>query len=86
MAARKAEMTTDDDQGGPLLDPHLSESLEARDREKPIPGGEPECPACGSPMVRSVEAHPAPRADDSPFRIRLVCTGPVCRRWTVYDW
>lgn len=70
---------------GPLLDPEQARELEAVDREHPIPGGEPECPACGADMIRSVEEHPAPRSDDSPFRVRLVCSSEDCRRWTVYD-
>lgn len=75
-----------DDNLGPLLDPEQAEELEAADRERPIPGGEPECPACGEEMIRSVEKHPAPRAGGSPFRVRLVCPAEECRRWTVYDW
>lgn len=75
-----------DDNLGPLLDPEQAQELEEVDRGKPIPGGEPECPACGSEMLRSVEKHPAPRSDESPFRVRLVCTSEPCRRWTVYDW
>lgn len=75
-----------DDDLGPLLDPEQAEELEAADREHPIPGGEPTCPACGAEMIRSVEERPAPRADDSPFRVRLVCSSEGCRRWTVYDW
>ena len=75
-----------DDNLGPLLDPEQAKELEEVDREQPIPGGEPTCPACGSGMVRSVEKHPAPRAGGSPFRVRLVCGAESCRRWTVYDW
>ncbi len=75
-----------DDNLGPLLDPEQSSGLEALDREHPGPGGEPNCPACESPMARMVERHPAPRTDESPFRVRLVCTSAECRRWTVYDW
>lgn len=78
-------MTTDDNLG-PLLDAEQAEALEALDRRKPAPGGEPDCPVCGSSMVRLVEKHPAPRADDSPFRVRLVCSSSTCGRWTVYDW
>lgn len=77
---------TFDDNLGPLLDVEQAGKLEARDRAKPGPGGEPDCPACGGPMVRMVERHPAPRSDDSPFRVRLVCAAEDCRRWTVYDW
>lgn len=71
---------------GPLLDPEQAEDLEARDRQKPGPGGEPNCPACGARMVRLVERHPAPRSDASPFRVRLVCSAAECRAWTAYDW
>lgn len=71
---------------GPLLDPEQSEELEARDREHPGPGGEPECPVCSARMVRRVEDHRAPRAGESPFRVRLVCSSEDCRAWTVYDW
>lgn len=78
-------MTTNDNLG-PLLDPLQAEELERLDRDRPIPGGEPECPECGAEMVRTVEEHPAPRADDSPFRVRLICGNEECRRWTVYDW
>lgn len=77
---------TPDDALGPLLDPLRAVELEARDREHPAPGREPACPECGEEMVRMVEAHPAPRSDDSPFRVRLVCSAEDCRRWTVYDW
>lgn len=79
-------MTPADDDLGPLLDPLVAEELERVDRENPIPDGEPECPECGATMIRSVEEHPAPRAGDSPFRVRLVCGDEDCRRWTVYDW
>lgn len=75
-----------DDNLGPLLDPEQAAELERMDREHPIPGGEPSCPRCGAEMVRRVERHPAPRADDSPFRVRLVCGDEECRGWTVYDW
>ena len=78
-------MVTDDNLG-PLLDPEQARELEEADRENPIPGGAPDCPACGAEMVRSVEDHPAPRAGDSPFRVRLICSDARCRRWTVYDW
>ncbi|MDP2479641.1 MAG: hypothetical protein Q8W51_09325 [Candidatus Palauibacterales bacterium] len=77
---------TQDDNLGPLLDLEQAAELEERDRARPIPGGEPECPACGAPMVRRVERHPYPRGGSSPFRVRLVCTAEDCRRWTVYDW
>lgn len=75
-----------DDNLGPLLDAEQAAALEERDREHVGPGHEPECPECGAPVVRMVEAHPAPRSDDSPFRVRLVCSAEECRRWTVYDW
>lgn len=75
-----------DDNLGPLLDPEQARELEEADRERPIPGGEPSCPACGSGMLRSVEKPRAPKSDGSPFRVRLVCTDESCRRWTVYDW
>jgi len=71
---------------GPLLGPGQAEAVEAADRENPIPRGSPDCPECGAPMVRRVERHPSPRADDSPFRVRLICSSEECRRWTVYDW
>lgn len=72
--------------GGRLLDPRKAETVEAEDRQKPIPGGEPECPLCGGSMVRHVEKHPAPRGGGSPFRVRLVCSVAECGAWTVYDW
>ena len=71
---------------GRLLDPSNADAVEAADREKPIPGGAPHCPLCGSEMLRHVEKHPAPRGDDSPFRVRLVCPSDECGAWTVYDW
>lgn len=71
---------------GPLLDPEQSEALEARDRQHSGPGGEPACPRCETTMVRLVEEHRAPRSDDSPFRVRLICSAEDCRAWTVYDW
>ena len=46
---------------GALLDPEASDSLEAEDRKKPIPGGEPDCPRCATKMTRRVERYPAPR-------------------------
>lgn len=75
-----------DEDLGPLIDPERSGELEEADRDDPIPGGAPDCPLCGSAMTRHVEAHPAPRAGDSPFRVRLVCSSEECRGWTVYDW
>ena len=71
---------------GPLLDFEKATELEALDRQKAIPGGEPPCPACGTRMTRHVERHPAPRGGGSPFRVRLVCPSADCRSWTVYDW
>lgn len=69
-----------------LLDPEASDLLEAEDRKKPIPGGEPDCPRCATKMTRRVEKYPAPRGGSSPFRVRLVCPNKQCRSWTVYDW
>jgi hypothetical protein len=83
------EERSDPDSGPPagsLLDPESSVELEAADREKPIPGGEPDCPRCGTRMTRRVERHPAPRGGSSPFRVRLVCPKEECGAWTVYDW
>lgn len=71
---------------GGLLDPEEAEQLEARDRKKAIPGGEPDCPRCASKMTRHVERHPAPKGGGSPFRVRLVCTSEACGCWTAYDW
>ncbi len=75
-----------DENVGPLLDSEQSEALEAHDRAHAGPGGEPQCPRCEGPMTRMVEEHPAPRGDDSPFRVRLVCNSPECLAWTVYNW
>ncbi len=75
-----------EDNLGPLLDAEQSAPLEQHDRKHPGPGGEPDCPRCDAKMVRRVEVHPAPRSDDSPFRVRLVCASEECRCWTVYDW
>lgn len=75
-----------DDNLGPFIDPEQADELERADRSNPIPGGEPECPLCGSAMQRMVEKYPAPRGGDSPFRVRLVCTSGSCRGWTVYPW
>ena len=74
------------DGAGALLDPEASDSLEAEDRKKPIPGGEPNCPRCATRMTRRVERYPAPRGGSSPFRVRLVCPNSQCGAWTVYDW
>ncbi|MFV1988253.1 MAG: hypothetical protein ACC682_13295 [Gemmatimonadota bacterium] len=71
---------------GPLLDQEKGEALETHDRKHSGPGGEPTCPLCDSPMVRLVEERRAPRADDSPFRVRLICTSDECGAWSVYDW
>ncbi len=71
---------------GTLFDSQQAAELERADRQNPIPGGEPPCPACGAKLARLVEAHQAPASSDSPFRVRLVCTSAECRRWTVYDW
>lgn len=71
---------------GPLYDSDHSKKLETADRENPIPGGEPACPVCGQKTVRLVEAHHAPSAAKTAFRVRLVCSNQECRRWTVYDW
>ncbi|MGH7539837.1 MAG: hypothetical protein ACRELC_02440 [Gemmatimonadota bacterium] len=76
----------EDDRTGPLLDRAKSDALESRDRNHAGPGGEPECPLCGTKMVRRVEAHRAPRSDESPFRVRLLCISEECGAWTVYDW
>ena len=75
-----------DEDAGALLDPEASDRLEAEDRKKPIPGGEPECPRCATKMTRRVERYPAPRGGSSPFRVRLVCPSDRCGAWTVYDW
>ena len=75
-----------DESTGALLDPAASDRLEAEDRNKPIPGGEPNCPRCGTKVTRRVERYPAPRGGSSPFRVRLVCPNEQCGAWTVYDW
>jgi len=74
------------EQSAPLLDPEAGDRLEAKDREKPIPGGEPECPRCATKMIRRVERYPAPRGGSSPFRVRLACPNRECGAWTVYEW
>lgn len=84
--ALAAPVTHSSPSEGSLLDPESADRLEAADREKPIPGGEPACPRCGTRMIRRVERHPAPRGGKSPFRVRLVCPGKDCGAWTVYDW
>jgi hypothetical protein len=71
---------------GPLLDPEDGDRLETEDRKRPIPGGAPKCPRCGSRIERHVERYPAPHGGASPFRVRLVCSSDECRSWTVYDW
>jgi hypothetical protein len=83
---RTRRVVVNEDNLGPLLDSEQSETLEQHDRKHPGPGGEPECPRCGTKMVRRVETHPAPRSDESPFRVRLVCGSQECLCWTVYDW
>lgn len=75
-----------DENPGPLLDAEAGDALETHDREHSGPGGEPSCPLCSTGMVRLVEEHRAPRTDDSPFRVRLICPSPDCGAWTVYDW
>ena len=75
---------TESEDRGPLYEPAQARELERLDRKSPIPGGEPTCPVCDGPVHRLVEAHPAPRSDDSPFRVRLICSN--CGRWTVYNW
>ena len=77
---------TEHDDLGPLYESGLAAELERADRENPIPGGEPPCPVCDAKLTRLVEEHQSPRVDDSPFRVRLVCSNAECRRWTVYDW
>jgi hypothetical protein len=79
-------MSNNGESAGKLLGPDRAEELEALDRGKPIPGGEPPCPACGTSMIRHVEKHLAPRGGDSSFRVRLVCPAAECGAWTVYDW
>ena len=79
-------LDVEDDTSGALLDPEASDRLEAEDRKKPIPGGEPDCPQCEKRMTRRVERYPAPRGGSSPFRVRLVCPNAQCGAWTVYDW
>ena len=85
-AAAQDEGAEDADGSGALLDPETGDRLEAADREKPIPGGEPACPRCSTRMIRRVEKYPAPRGGSSPFRVRLVCPSAECGAWTVYDW
>ena len=77
---------TDRDELGPMYGPDQAQALEAADRKNPIPGGEPDCPVCGTKLVRLVERHKSLGTGESPFRIRLLCTDEECRRWTVYDW
>ena len=71
---------------GPLLGFEEGQTLERYDRKHPGQGGDPKCPRCSATMVRSVELHRAPRSDNSPFRIRLVCSSDDCMVWTVYNW
>ncbi len=79
-------MSNKQEKASGLLGPEQAEAVEAEDRTKPIPGGEPQCPDCKSAMLRHVEKHPAPRGGSSPFRVRLVCSSDDCGAWTVYDW
>ncbi|MFQ5529717.1 MAG: hypothetical protein ACE5FP_05145 [Gemmatimonadota bacterium] len=79
-------MSNKEETVGKLLPPDRAAALEGADRSQPIPGGEPQCPECGTTMIRHVEKHPAPRGGDSPFRVRLVCPSEDCGSWTVYDW
>ena len=69
-----------------MYDVNHAKALEGADRKNPIPGGEPDCPVCGSKIVRLVEQHKSLGTGESPFRVRLVCGNADCRRWTVYDW
>ena len=71
---------------GLLLDFEAGGTLEQQDRKNTGPGGEPDCPRCETRMVRRVEQHRAPRSDDSPFRVRLVCPSAECGAWTSYNW
>ncbi len=77
---------TDSEESGPVYELEQATDLERLDRKNPIPGAEPACPVCESRTHRMVEAHPAPRSDDSPFRVRLICRNDECRRWLVYNW
>ena len=74
------------DELGPMYEAPHSAELERLDRQNPIPGGEPQCPLCEGKISRLVEAYPSPQAGPSPFRVRLICSNPDCRRWTVYPW
>lgn len=85
MASEITGPRSDEAADSTLYEPEQAAELESLDRTKPFPGGEPACPVCRTKVVRRVEAHPYPRAD-SPFRVRLVCPSPACRRWTLYDW
>ena len=82
----QSELQGGEDSTAELLDPIVASRVEEEDRKRPIPGGEPECPACGAKMVRRVERYPAPHGGSSPFRVRLVCPEGSCGAWTVYDW
>ena len=79
-------MSNNEESSGKLLGPDQADALEALDRDKPNPGGEPQCPVCGLSMVRHVEKHLAPGGGTSSFRVRLVCPSVECGSWTVYDW
>lgn len=71
---------------GPLYEATHATQLERAYRENPIPGAEPTCPVCGAKTAVLVEEHQGPPTTGSPFRVRIVCTGAECRRWTVYNW
>ncbi|TFG63140.1 MAG: hypothetical protein E4H28_06785 [Gemmatimonadales bacterium] len=79
-------MSNNEEKASRLLGPEQAQAAEAADRSNPVPGDEPPCPECESAMLRHVEKHPAPRASNSPFRVRLVCSSEDCGAWTVYDW
>jgi len=76
----------DSNELGTLYEEKQAAELERADRNNPIPGGEPACPVCGAKLARLVEAHQAPSAGTSPFRVRLICSNEECRRWTIYNW
>lgn len=71
---------------GLMYEAKHAKELERADRGNPIPGGEPQCPVCGAKTARLVESHPSPHSGDSPFKVRLICNGEDCRRWTIYNW
>jgi hypothetical protein len=86
VAESSAVPEVDPGDAGAMLDPEAGDRLEAEDRKKPIPGGEPDCPKCGTKLTRRVERYPAPSGGSSPFRVRLVCPNSACGAWTVYPW